>query len=146
MKKNDKAISILVVEDNPADIRLTREAFKECKLKNEIYEVHTGTEALAFLNNEGIYENKPKPSLILLDLNLPKMHGNEVLKIIKSDEKLKRIPVVILTSSQSEDDILESYNSYANCYIPKPVGFEQFVEAVKSIEEFWMTVGKLPDM
>lgn len=138
-------ITILLVEDNPADIRLTKEAFKECGIKNKIYDVNTGMEAMSFLKNEEEYKNMPKPSLILLDLNLPKLHGNEVLKMIKTDQQLKRIPVVILTSSQSEEDVLESYNSHANCYIPKPVGFEQFVDAVKAIENFWLNIGKLPE-
>ncbi len=142
---SEKVVSILLVEDNPADIRLTREAFKECHIKNQIYEVHNGQEALSFLRNETPYEDMPKPSLILLDLNLPKMHGHEVLKVIKSDKKLRRIPVVILTTSQSEDDILESYNAHANCYIPKPVGFEQFLETIQSIEEFWVNTGILPE-
>lgn len=137
-------IEILLVEDNPGDVRLTIEALKEGKVANKIYVAADGIEALAFLRREGKYENAPKPDLILLDLNLPKKNGREVLAEIKMDSRLKRIPVVILTSSQAEKDIVTTYNLHANCYITKPVDFGQFIDVVKSIENFWFTIVKLP--
>lgn len=137
-------IEILLVEDNPGDVRLTIEALKEGKVSNKINVAADGIEALAFLRREGKYENAPKPDLILLDLNLPKKNGREVLAEIKMDSRLKCIPVVILTSSQAEKDIVTTYNLHANCYITKPVDFGQFIDVVKSIENFWFTVVKLP--
>jgi chemotaxis family two-component system response regulator Rcp1 len=137
-------IEILLVEDNPGDVRLTIEALKEGKVANKINVAADGIEALAFLRREGKYENAPKPDLILLDLNLPKKNGREVLAEIKMDSRLKCIPVVILTSSQAEKDIVTTYNLHANCYITKPVDFGQFIDVVKSIENFWFTVVKLP--
>lgn len=137
-------IEILLVEDNPGDVRLTIEALKEGKVSNKINVAADGIEALAFLRREGKYENAPKPDLILLDLNLPKKNGREVLAEIKTDSRLKCIPVVILTSSQAEKDIVTTYNLHANCYITKPVDFGQFIDVVKSIENFWFTVVKLP--
>jgi chemotaxis family two-component system response regulator Rcp1 len=137
-------IEILLVEDNPGDVRLTIEALKEGKVANEINVAADGVEALAFLRREGKYENAPKPDLILLDLNLPKKNGREVLAEIKMDSRLKRIPVVVLTSSQAEKDIVTTYNLHANCYITKPVDFDQFIKVVKSIENFWFKVVKLP--
>jgi CheY-like chemotaxis protein len=137
-------IEILLVEDNPGDVRLTIEALKEGKVANEINVAVDGIEALAFLRREGKYENAPKPDLILLDLNLPKKNGREVLAEIKMNSHLKCIPVVILTSSQAEKDIVTTYNLHANCYITKPVDFEQFIQVVKSIENFWFKVVKLP--
>ena len=139
-----KPVEILLVEDNPGDVRLTQEAFKEGKLLNKLHVVEDGVEALAFLNREGKYADAPCPELILLDLNLPKKDGRDVLAEIKTDEDLKRIPVVILTTSQSEEDILKSYDLNANCYITKPVDLDKFIEVVKSIEEFWLTIVKLP--
>ena len=137
-------IEILLVEDNPGDVRLTIEALKEGKVANEINVAVDGIEALAFLRREGKYENAPKPDLILLDLNLPKKNGREVLAEIKMNSHLKCIPVVILTSSQAEKDIVTTYNLHANCYITKPVDFDQFIKVVKSIENFWFKVVKLP--
>ena len=140
----ERAIEILLVEDNPGDVRLTREALKEGKLRNSLSVVGDGLEALAFLRGEGKFADSARPDLILLDLNLPKKSGLEVLADIKADEELRRTPVVILTTSQAEQDIVKSYNLYANCYISKPVDLEQFMEVVKSIEEFWLTIVKLP--
>jgi len=139
-----KTIEILLVEDNPADIRLAQEAFKDAKVHNVLYTVGDGVEALAFLRQEGQYADAARPDLILLDLNLPKKDGREVLAEIKADEHLKLIPVVILTVSKDEEDILKTYNLHANCYITKPIDFEQFMKVVKSIEEFWLTIVKLP--
>ena len=137
-------IDILLVEDNPGDVRLTIEALKEGKVSNRINVASDGVEAMAFLRREGRHKDAPVPDLILLDLNLPKKNGREVLAEIKDDPHLKRIPVVILTSSQAEKDIVASYNLHANCYITKPVDFNQFIEVVKSIEDFWFTIVKLP--
>ncbi len=137
-------IEILLVEDNPGDVRLTIEALKEGKVANKINVVMDGMDAMAFLRREGKYEDAPVPDLILLDLNLPKKNGREVLAEIKVDSKLKHIPVVVLTTSQAEKDIIMTYNMHANCYITKPVDFDQFISVVKSIENFWFTVVKLP--
>lgn len=137
-------IEILLVEDNPGDVRLTIEALKEGKVSNKINVAVDGLEAMAFLNREGKYKNAPTPDLILLDLNLPKKNGREVLSEIKLDSKLKHIPVVVLTTSQAEKDIIMTYNMHANCYITKPVDFDQFIDVVRSIENFWFTVVKLP--
>ena len=141
---NGKPIKILLVEDNLGDVRLTLEAFEEGKVCNEISVVNNGVEAMAFLHGEGKYTDAPRPDLILLDLNLPKKDGYEVLAEIKQDSSLKRIPVVILTTSKAERDILETYYLHANCYITKPVDLEQFMTVVKSIETFWLDVVKLP--
>ncbi|MCB4791520.1 MAG: response regulator [Elusimicrobia bacterium] len=137
-------IEILLVEDNPGDIRLTTEALKEQKLYNNLHVVTDGVEAIAFLKKEGKYSKVPRPDLILLDLNLPKKDGREVLKEIKTDDSLKSIPVVVLTVSKSEEDILKSYNLHANCYISKPVDLTQFMKVAKSVQEFWFTMVKLP--
>ena len=137
-------IEILLVEDNPGDVRLTREALKEGKVANRINVAADGIEAMAFLHREGKYENAPKPDLILLDLNLPRKNGREVLAEIKMDPDLKSIPVVILTSSQAEKDIVATYNLHANCYVTKPVDFDQFIDVVRSIEDFWFKLVKLP--
>lgn len=139
-----KPIEILLVEDNPGDIRLTREGLKEGRIFNNLSVVEDGVAAMAFLRREGEYADAPHPDLILLDLNLPKKDGREVLKEIKSDPKLRRIPVVILTTSRAEEDIKGTYNQHANCYITKPVNFDQFVNVVKSIEDFWLTIVRLP--
>ncbi|MFP4461473.1 MAG: response regulator [Thermotogota bacterium] len=144
-EKTNNSIEILLVEDSPGDQRLTMEALKEGKINNNLYIVEDGEEAIAFLNKERPFTNVPKPDLILLDLNLPKMNGQEVLEIIKADKKLKRIPVVILTTSQADEDILNAYNLNANCYITKPVDFDQFIHVVKKIQEFWFTIVRLPE-
>ncbi|MCE3239778.1 MAG: Two-component system response regulator [Deltaproteobacteria bacterium] len=137
-------IQVLLVEDNPGDVRLTKEALKEGKLLNQLTVVGDGVEALSFLRKQGIYADAPQPELILLDLNLPKKDGREVLAEIKADPNLRRIPVVVLTTSSSEEDILKIYDLHANCYITKPVDLEQFMGVVKSIEDFWVSVVKLP--
>ena len=137
-------IDILLVEDNPGDARLAVEALKESKLKNNMFVVNDGEEAMDFLRRKGRYEKVPRPDLILLDLNLPKKDGREVLEEIKNDPDLKRIPVVILTISKAEEDILTSYNLHANCFITKPIDLHQFMKVVKSIEDFWLTIVKLP--
>jgi len=137
-------VDILLVEDNPADIRLTREALKENKMVNKLSVVVDGVEALNYLHKKGKYAKATKPDIILLDLNLPKKDGREVLAELKQDKDLKRIPIVILTSSGAEEDILKTYNLHANCYITKPVDFDQFLKVVKSIEDFWLTIVKLP--
>ena len=141
---NPKFIEVLLVEDNPADVRLTREAMKGSKIWSRLHVVEDGAEALAFVQQQGRHANAPRPDLILLDLNLPKIDGREVLSRIKTDENLKRIPVVVLTTSQAEEDILRAYNLNANCYITKPVDFDQFLKVVRVIEEFWLTIVKLP--
>lgn len=137
-------IEILLVEDNPADVRLTVEALKEEKMYNNLHIVNDGEEALFFLRRQGKYANAVRPDLILLDLNLPKVDGREVLKEIKNDEKLMQIPVVVLTVSKADEDILKSYNLHANCYITKPVDLKQFIKVVRSIQDFWLTIVKLP--
>ena len=137
-------IDVLLVEDNPGDVRLTREALKDAKVRNNLYVVETGDEAIAFLRQEGRFAQLPRPDLILLDLNLPRKNGREVLKEIKSDADLKRIPVVVLTSSDDEKDIVKSYDLGANCYVTKPVDLDQFMNVVKSIDSFWVTIVKLP--
>ena len=139
-----REIEILLVEDNPGDVRLTIEALKDGKIHNHLSVVSDGEEALAFLRRQGQYAKAPWPDLILLDLNLPKKDGREVLKEIKQEKDLKRIPVVILTTSTAEKDIIKTYDLHANCYINKPVDFDQFTNVVKSIEDFWFTVVKLP--
>lgn len=139
-----KPIEILLVEDNPGDVRLTKEALKEAKVINHLTVLKDGVEALAFLRREGQYVQAPRPHLILLDLNLPKKDGREVLAEIKDDEKLKRIPVVVLTTSQNEQDVLKTYDLHANCYVTKPVDLEQFITVVKSIEDFWLGIVVLP--
>ncbi|MBU7042518.1 MAG: response regulator [Theionarchaea archaeon] len=137
-------IEILLVEDSPGDVRLTIEALKEGKVHNNMHVAKDGVEAMAFLHRKGEFTQAPRPDLILLDLNLPKKDGREVLKEIKEDKNLKRIPVVILTISTAEEDILKTYNLHANCYITKPVDLDQFIRVVKSIEDFWLEIVKLP--
>lgn len=134
----------LLVEDNPGDVRLTCEALTESKVKNNLSIVGDGMEAMAFLRREGKYADAPRPDVILLDLNLPKKNGIEVLEEIKADPGLKRIPVVIITSSEAEQDILKTYDLHVNCYVNKPVDLEQFIKVVRSIETFWLTIVKLP--
>jgi two-component system, chemotaxis family, response regulator Rcp1 len=137
-------IEILLVEDNPGDARLTLEAFKGAKVQNHLTVVNDGVEALAYLRQQGRYADSVAPDLILLDLNLPKKDGREVLAEIKCDEHLRQIPVVILTTSASRDDIARAYSAHANCYITKPVDLEEFLSAVRTIEDFWLTLVKLP--
>lgn len=137
-------IEILLVEDNPGDVRLTREALKDARVANTLHVVEDGVAALDYLYRRGQYSDVPRPHLVLLDLNLPKKNGREVLAEIKSDDLLKRIPVVILTTSQAEEDVLRAYNLHANCYITKPVDFTQFTKIVKTIEDFWLTIVTLP--
>jgi chemotaxis family two-component system response regulator Rcp1 len=139
-----KPVEILLVEDSPGDVRLTVEALKDAKVRNELHVVEDGVEALAFLRQEGAYADAPRPDVILLDLNLPKKDGREVLAEIKGDPNLRRIPVVVLTVSQAEEDILKTYDLHANCYITKPVDLDQFIKVVRSIEDFWLTVVRLP--
>lgn len=139
-----KPIEILLVEDNPADVRLTEEALREGKVKNTLHVARDGVEALEFLRRQGKWKDASRPDLVLLDLNLPRKDGREVLGAIKDDDDLKTIPVVVLTTSSAEADILKSYKLHANCYIQKPVDLEQFVQVVKSIDDFWLTVVRLP--
>lgn len=137
-------IEILLVEDNPADVRLTREALKEEKLYNNLNVVTDGVEAMAYLRREGQYAQAPRPDLILLDLNLPRKDGREVLEEVKADPDLKVIPVVVLTMSKSDEDIVRSYRLHANCYVTKPVDLGQFLTVAKSIQDFWLTIVRLP--
>jgi CheY-like chemotaxis protein len=139
-----RQIDILLVEDNPGDVRLTRELLKESKFHNNLTVVDNGEDALVFLRRGAKYPDATRPDLILLDLNLPRKNGSEVLASIKSDPELRRIPVVILTSSKAEEDIVRTYDLHANCYITKPVGLEQFAAVVKSIDDFWLAIVKLP--
>ena len=134
----------LLVEDNPGDVRLTQEALKSHKVQNNLHVVTDGEEAMAFLRRQGKYANAPRPDIILLDLNLPKKDGREVLAEIKSDPNLKTIPVVIITSSEAEQDVIKSYNLNANCYVTKPVNLDQFIKVVQSVNDFWLTIVKLP--
>lgn len=137
-------IEILLIEDSPGDARLTREALRESKVKNNLTVVEDGVEALAYLRREPGYENAIRPDIILLDLNLPRKGGREVLEEVKNDPILKRIPVVILTTSDDDKDILASYDLHANCYITKPVDLSRFITIVQSIESFWFSIVKLP--
>ena len=139
-----KPIEILLVEDSPSDVELTIEVLKTAKIRNRLNIARDGVEAMELLQRKGPHANAPRPDLILLDLNLPRKDGREVLKEIKADASLRCIPVVVLTTSQAEEDVLRSYDLHANCYVTKPVDFRQFVEVVKSIEEFWLTVVMLP--
>jgi chemotaxis family two-component system response regulator Rcp1 len=147
MPERDKGappVEILLVEDNPGDVRLTREALKEGKVYNNLHWSKDGVEALEFLKREGKHANAPRPDIILLDLNLPKKDGREVLAVIKRDAELKQIPVVVLTTSKAEEDVLKSYELHANCYVTKPVDLEKFIQVVQSIDRFWLTVVTLP--
>lgn len=138
------AIDILLVEDNAGDARLAREAMRDSRIRNVLHHVTDGEEALAFLRRRGAHAGAPRPDLVLLDLNLPKKDGREVLAEIKADDDLKRIPVVILTASSADEDILKAYNLHANCYITKPIDLGQFLKVVRSIEDFWLSIVKLP--
>jgi CheY-like chemotaxis protein len=142
--RTGKPVEILLVEDNPGDVRLTIEGLKESKVSNNLHVVEDGVEAMAFLRREGKYSEAVRPDLILLDLNLPKKDGREVLTEIKADKNLRTIPVVVLTTSEAEQDILKAYMLHANCYITKPVDLEQFISVVTSIEDFWFSIVKLP--
>jgi CheY-like chemotaxis protein len=139
-----KPAEILLVEDNPGDVRLTIEALKEGKVRNHLRVVNDGVEALDYLHQRGAYADAVRPDIILLDLNLPRMDGREVLEEIKRDPKLRRIPVVVLTTSSSEEDILRSYDLHVNCYITKPVDMDQFIRVIKAIDTFWFDVVRLP--
>ena len=143
---NLKFVEILLIEDNPGDARLTQEALKEGKVKNNLHIVYDGVEATDFLFKRDKYKDAPRPDLIILDLNLPKKNGREVLAEIKADDTLKSVPVIILTISKAEEDIIKSYNLHANCFITKPIDLVKFFEVVKSIEDFWLTVVKLPTL
>ena len=142
--QQSRPVEILLVEDNPGDVRLTREALKDGKVLNHLSVVHDGQEALDYLRRRGPHAEAPRPDVVLLDLNLPKRDGREVLSEIKDDPDLRRIPVVILTTSSAEQDVLEAYDLNANCYITKPVDLDQFIRVVKSISDFWLTIVKLP--
>lgn len=149
MNKEDKleqlkSIDILLAEDNPGDADLAKEALEESKLKNRLYIVSDGQEALDFLHKKGKYQDVPRPDLMLLDLNMPRVDGREVLKIVKEDEDLRSIPIVILTTSRADEDILKSYNLHANCYISKPLDLDKFIEVVNNIENFWISIVTLP--
>jgi CheY-like chemotaxis protein len=137
-------VRILLVEDNPGDVRLTQEALKEAKFRNTLHVVGDGVEALAYLRQQGKYSGATRPHMVMLDLNMPRMDGREVLEAIKTDPDLRRIPVVVLTSSEAETDIAKAYELHANAYVTKPVGIDHFLEVVKSIEEFWVEIVKLP--
>lgn len=139
-----RPIQVLLVEDNPADARLTREALSEAKVVNQLSVVGDGVEALRFLRREGAYASVPRPDLIMLDLNLPRKNGREVLEEIKSDPELRRIPVMVLTTSKADEDLERAYSLHANCYIRKPVDLDEFLEVVRSIEHFWFTIVTLP--
>lgn len=141
---NGRPVEILLVEDNPGDVRLTREALKEAKVRNNLSVVSDGVEAMAFLHRDGGYAAVPRPDIVLLDLNLPKKDGRQVLAEVKADPNLRRIPVVILTTSKAEEDILKTYDLHANCFISKPVDFDQFIRVVQSIEGFWLSIVQLP--
>jgi len=145
MKQLVDVIEILLVEDNEGDARLTQEALTETKVANKLHWVEDGEEAMEFLRRKGKHANVPRPHVILLDLNLPKKDGREVLAEIKKDPGLRRIPVVILTASEAETDILKTYDLHANCYITKPIDLDQFLKVVKAIESFWLTIVKLPN-
>lgn len=139
-----EVVDVLLVEDDPGDVLMTREAFEHHKLRNKLHVVADGVEALQFLHREGEYADAPRPGLILLDLNLPRKDGREVLADIKSDESLRSIPVVVLTTSEAEEDILRSYDLHANAYVTKPVDFDRFIDVIQQIDDFFVTVVKLP--
>jgi CheY-like chemotaxis protein len=139
-----RPVEILLVEDNPGDARLTREALKEGKIRNSLHHAIDGVEAMAFLRREDKYQDAPVPDIVLLDLNLPRKDGREVLSEMKQDPRLRSIPVVVLTTSEAEQDIVRTYELHANCYITKPVDLEKFIEIIRAIEDFWLAVVRLP--
>jgi len=143
-RRSAEPIDVLLVEDNPGDVRLTEEAFSEAKINNDLHVVHDGASALDFVYRRGEYESAPTPDLVLLDLNLPKIDGTAVLEEIKTDDVLKRIPVIVLTSSSAEEDVIRSYERHSNAYLTKPVDPDEFVDLVQSFEEFWFSLVKLP--
>ncbi len=146
MNETQKTITILLIEDNPGDVRLTQEAFKEGSKNVKLDVVMDGVEAINYLYKNGQYSDKETPDLILLDLNLPKMDGREVLEKVKSDDNLRRIPIIVLTTSDADQDILKSYNLHVNCYLNKPVDFDKFFDIIQKIEDFWLTTAILPSM
>ena len=146
MNDTQKATTILLIEDNPGDVRLTQEAFKEGSKNVSLDVVMDGVEAINYLYKNGSYSDKKSPDLILLDLNLPKMDGREVLQKVKSDDNLRRIPIIVLTTSDADQDILKSYNLHVNCYLNKPVDFDKFFDIIQKIEDFWLTTAILPSM
>ncbi len=140
----EREIQVLLVEDDPGDVLMTREAFEDYKVHNQLHVVNDGEQAMAFLRQEGEYAALPRPDLVLLDLNLPRMDGRQVLEAIKSDPELSSIPVVVLTTSEAEDDVLSSYSLHANAYVTKPVDFERFINVVRQIDDFFVSVVRLP--
>jgi len=146
MNKSRGAVKILLIEDNPGDVRLTQEAFKEAKRSIILDVVMDGVEAINYLYRKAPYIDKVSPDLILLDLNLPKMDGREVLEVVKTDENLRRIPIIVLTTSDADQDIIKSYNLHVNCYLNKPVDFDEFFDIIQKIEDFWLTTAILPSM
>ncbi|MBW0256211.1 MULTISPECIES: response regulator [unclassified Cellulomonas] len=144
MARNGKVIDVLLVEDDPGDVLMTREAFEDNKVANRLAVVSDGVSALAFLRKEGEHADAPTPDLVLLDLNLPRMDGREVLEAMKNDDALRSIPVVVLTTSEAEEDVVRSYSLHANAYVTKPVDFERFIEVVRQIDEFFVEVVRLP--
>ena len=142
--EGEQEIQVLLVEDDPGDVLMTREAFQDYKLRNELHVVNDGEQAMQFLRQEGEFAGRPRPDLVLLDLNLPRMDGREVLQAIKSDPELSSIPVVVLTTSEAEDDVLRSYSLHANAYVTKPVDFERFINVVRQIDDFFVTIVRLP--
>ena len=144
-KKQSRAVEVLLVEDNPADVRLTQEALKDGRVMVNLTVASDGVEAIDILKRAGPHTTKPRPDLILLDLNLPRKNGREVLEEIKADDDLKRIPVIVMTTSKAEQDIYKAYNLNANCYVTKPVDLDEFLNVVRSIEDFWLTIVTLPE-
>jgi CheY-like chemotaxis protein len=142
--EGERQIEVVLVEDDPGDVMMTREAFQDYKVQNQLHVVSDGAEAMAFLRQEGDYAGRPRPDLVLLDLNLPRMDGRQVLESIKSDPELASIPVVVLTTSENEDDVLRSYSLHANAYVTKPVDFQRFIEVIRQIDDFFVTVVRLP--
>jgi CheY-like chemotaxis protein len=142
--EGQREIEVLLVEDDPGDVLMTREAFQDYKVHNQLHVVNDGEQAMAFIRQEGEYAGRPRPDLVLLDLNLPRMDGRQVLHAIKSDPELSSIPVVVLTTSEAEDDVLRSYSLHANAYVTKPVDFERFIDVVRQIDDFFVTVVRLP--
>jgi CheY-like chemotaxis protein len=143
-EQHGQPVEILLAEDNPGDAKLTRKALEQGNVINNLHVVTDGAEAVAYLRQEGEYADKPRPDLILLDLNMPRKDGREVLEDIKSDDALKRIPIVVMTSSEAEEDIVQSYDLHANAYLTKPIDFDGFIDVVQRIEDFWLTVVKMP--